>query len=176
VVEFNRHGGIKVENDATIRKNTLLGNGDEGILANGDRNRIEGNDVKGTNNGQPKKGIWIAKGSGSVVIDNNASGNAGDGITINGAGTYVARNTVAGNGASGIFTDTASSRLRIEDNHASGNNWGFFFDGSGKSTIIRNSATGNTTAPYVNIVSGNDIAPWVSATGATKPSLKISSC
>ncbi len=87
--------------------NLISGNGDDGILLDGQQNAVEGNYV-GTNAAGTAA---LPNGSDGVAIVGGSANSVGD-------GTAEGRNVISGNGASGVYiTGTATTGNQIEGNH-----------------------------------------------------------
>jgi parallel beta-helix repeat protein len=144
------------QNNMTITRNLIAGNGSHGIEGN-NGNRIEGNRIVGNggtgirleDNSIIDRNVVIGNGqsgiftdSQSVVTRNVSLANNSNGITASHSGgieSVVASNVANGNGASGIFHDGSDGTIR--SNIVRGN----LGDGivSGPAVISNNIAEGN---------------------------------
>jgi parallel beta-helix repeat protein len=160
--QANQNFGIRTGRGSTITDSTVNLNGSYGIFAGFD-NTI-------THSSAERNGSGIVAGAGSMITDSTSGFNDDDGIgtsvscTVNRCTVYnntgngirvssdsaVVGNTCDSNGArggdsAGIFA--TGSDNRIDGNNVTDNDRGIDVDGSGN-IIIRNTASGNTTANY----------------------------
>ncbi|MBN2294534.1 MAG: right-handed parallel beta-helix repeat-containing protein [Pirellulales bacterium] len=108
-------------------------------------------------------GTGIQVGSGGTLKNCMVCGNTGDGILV-ASNCSVTNCTCKNNGTTGGVDICAGIHVtgsgnRIEGNHVIGNNIGINIE-TGGNLIIKNSATGNTTANY-DIAGGNTQGPTV---------------
>ncbi|MCA9305534.1 MAG: right-handed parallel beta-helix repeat-containing protein [Phycisphaerales bacterium] len=142
--------GVRVDNDARVIDTTTSSNGGNGIDA-GDACAIE----RCTVNENEINGVLA--GIHARVIDCTASENGVHGIETDGDAT-IKGNNCDSNGVSstvGAGVLVTGADCRVEDNNCTDNDYGFLTFASG-CLIVRNSASGNTTANF-NISAGNDL-------------------
>jgi CSLREA domain-containing protein len=140
----NLDGGATVGGTVAGAGNVIANNGDQGIVALGPNNIIQGNTITGNGLVGPDDGIYL-----------ESAGN-----TIGGSVTN-ARNVISGNGRHGILITTAAATGNmVQGNHIGTNASGGSAAPNGTDGVfIGNGATGNTiggTAPGErNVISGN---------------------
>ena len=139
----NTGDGISASSGSVVDSCTVANNGDDGITT----------------------------GSGCAVNNCAASVNGGDGISIVGD-CRVINNNCDGNGTAGIGAGIhlpnaligTNADTRIEGNNCTDNDHGIWVEDSGN-LIVRNSASGNTTAAFT-IAAGNNFGTIVVLAGA----------
>lgn len=102
----NENDGIRVEGQhvsgTTIMDNTILANGRDGIAIVGSayvtRNIVAGNGFHAMDH-RKGDGIVVHGGSDALVFENEATGNAANGIRIGSTSSRIIFNTATGNGA-----------------------------------------------------------------------------
>jgi parallel beta-helix repeat protein len=127
---------------ATISDNDVSGNTSDGI----DLESTSGTMTlrRNTVNGNGGQGIYVSNSPDVMLRHNTIEGNGGDGIAIFGStGASLVRNTSSDNGGDGIFADFASTGNVFEDNTMSGNG---LFDAEDDSTGTGTAGTADTWA------------------------------
>jgi parallel beta-helix repeat protein len=109
-------------------------------------------------------GIGIRVGDNSLVTGCTASGNGGDGIQLT-ARCQAMQNNASGNTGNGIHA--FGSLNRIDGNHATGNSGAGIRSDAGDFTV-RNTVNSNTGGNLVP-ASGGNVAPIQQASNATNP-------
>jgi len=147
----NLNFGIGVaSNTTTIRGNVASGNGSFGIALDTStgcvvEGNLVGTDAAGT--------AAIPNGSEGIELLEGAASNRVGGTTA------AARNIVSGNAANGIVLDGAGSKNVVEGNYvglsAAGSVLGNAFDGISLANASNGNTIGGTTAAARNVVSGN---------------------
>ncbi len=145
----NGSNGIKVFDGSVVRSCVVRANSYIGIFAN-DGCTVSDSLVMTS----ALQGIYSASAHRCTVERCKVDGNGGSGIEI-GRDSLVVGNSVWANGNEGTEAGIliTGSDCRVESNNVTDSFCGIRADGTG-SLIIRNSASGNTTADY-NIASGN---------------------
>jgi parallel beta-helix repeat protein len=132
----NEDSGIRIEGanvtGTTIMDNTIVANGLDGITvtdAQGvdptftayiTRNVLTGNGFHGMAN-RKGDGIAILAGTGALLLDNEATGNAANGIHIGSVSSRIIGNTATGNG---VYPGTTGYDLRDDNPGCDANEWG----------------------------------------------------
>ena len=165
--------GINAGDHCIIRDCVIANCLTNGIVA-GQSCHISGCTVTGTGTGAA--GVGISADIRCTIEDCTVNDSQNDGILASGDSTvqnnHASHNGLGGSG-SGIHTTGAGSR--IEGNHTRDNaNYGIRSDGgAGADIIIRNSAGGNGTAPYLP-ASGATFGPIQTPAAATSPTANFS--
>ena len=142
-------GGIMLDlaRNTLIRGNDLAGSKDGISLGESSNNIIESNNASGT------LGTGIEIGSlsvGNKVLNNTASTNSGDGITVEGAaplnqGTMIDGNTADGNGGDGISSEGVGHTIKNNTVRFNGG-YGIYAIGASPASA-NNFAAGNLEVP-----------------------------
>jgi hypothetical protein len=135
--------GIKVNESCVVDACSAYANGSDGINSNFACTITNSSSAMNLENG-------ITCGLGSTITNCTAKENAASGIDVSSA-SIVKDNNCADNGSAGIRVFGGDSR--IEGNNVRTNVRGIDVDSVGN-IVVRNTASGNTTANY-SIVSGN---------------------
>jgi parallel beta-helix repeat protein len=124
----NENDGIRVEGQhvsgTTVMDNTILANGRDGIAIVGSayvtRNIVQGNGFHAMDH-RKGDGIVVLGGAGALVFENEATGNAANGIRIGSVSSRILLNTATGNGAyPGV---SAAFDLNDENPSCADNEW-----------------------------------------------------
>jgi hypothetical protein len=157
--------------------NVLSGNQEDGVLANGSANLIQGNRI-GTDQagtaalGNMNAGIYIYQGSGNTIggtvagAGNLISGNTGaNGVQIVSANDNVLQGNRIGTDASGTKALTQTRGVYVTNN---GKNTVIGGTTSGAGNLISGNGTGISLSANDNVIQGNYIGTDVTGTLAVK--------
>jgi parallel beta-helix repeat protein len=146
-----------------LRNSTAYGNGGVGVGVN----RSRGNELRGNLVRDNAHGFVIGHSGGTLLVENVARGNAGDGFAFWGhsRGASLVENVARGNGGDGFafsdsrgdslvenaargnggdgFIASESSNMILRGNSAIGNGYGFTFDAAEANVLIDNIARSN---------------------------------
>jgi parallel beta-helix repeat protein len=173
IARDNANSGFKLAPGLIVENCVAAANSFVGFLFAGGPGRIS--HCLAEDNGTV--GFYQSAGGDWLLVENVASRNGSDGISVCGT-TVILRNHCVGNGSAPAVTGAGiqvrCGNNRVEGNYVRGNDVGIeAFEGGGE-IVIRNTAADNTDANYQG-TAGNDFGPIVSsAAAATHPLANIS--
>jgi parallel beta-helix repeat protein len=143
VVARNGSAGIETGAASRVSKNSLIENGTDGLVLNGDAGSVAGNVITGNLD----NGIR-ATGSGNVIRSNTIDENSDSGIVLVEDENTISKNKIEVNGLNGIQMENTSNKNSVAKNTIRGQLGDGVLDSGELDVFTKNTVTGNAGSGF----------------------------